>query len=94
MSKKNEIELTVGSEYRILSLGGKDHVLKSEGIFRGYVTVGMEEIGLLIKLNEKHEDMNGKIRIVPLHVILAIDVLDAKPDDENDDEKEMPNYVG
>jgi hypothetical protein len=38
--------------------------------------------------------MNNKIRIIPLHVILAIDILDAKPDDGSDDEKEMPHYVG
>ena len=94
MSKKADMDLTIGSEYRIMSLGGKDHILESEGIFDGYITIGMDEIGLLIRLNEKHNDMNGKIRIIPLHVILAIDVLDAKPDDEKNDEKEMPNYVG
>jgi len=94
MSKKAEMEVTVGSEYKIMSLGGKENVLESEGIFEGYATIGMDEIGLLMRLNEKYGDMNGKIRIVPLHVILAIDVLDAKPDDDSDDDKEMPHYVG
>ena len=94
MSKKADMELTKGSEYKVISLGGKDHVLESEGIFEGYLSVGMDEIGLLMKLNEKHGDMKGKIRIVPLHAILAIDILDAKPDDMDDDEKEMPHYVG
>jgi hypothetical protein len=93
MSKKAEMEITIGSEYKIISLGGKDNVLESEGIFEGYATVGMDEIGLLMRLNEKHGDMNGKIRIIPLHVILAIDILDAKPDDGTEDDKEMPNYV-
>ena len=94
MSKKVDMALTIGSEYRIISLGGKEHVLESEGIFDGYITVGMDEIGLLIKLNEKHNELNGKIRIIPLHVILAIDVLDAKPDDGKNEDKEMPHYVG
>jgi hypothetical protein len=94
MRKKSEMEVTIGSEYKIISLGGKDNVLESEGIFEGYATVGMDEIGLLMRLNKKHGDMNGKIRIVPLHVILAIDVLDAKPDDDIDDDKEMSHYVG
>ena len=94
MSKKAEMEVTVGSEYKIMSLGGKENILESEGIFEGYATVGMDEIGLLMRLNEKHGDMNGKIRIVPLHVILAIDVLDAKPNRKKEDSKEMPNYVG
>jgi hypothetical protein len=94
MSKKAEMEITIGSEYKIISLGGKDNVLESEGIFEGYATVGMDEIGLLMRLNEKHGGMNGKIRIIPLHVILAIDVLDAKPDVGIDDDKEMSHYVG
>ena len=94
MSKKAEMEVTVGSEYKIMSLGGKENILESEGIFEGYATVGMDEIGLLMRLNEKHGDMTGKIRIVPLHVILAIDVLDAKPDNDSEDDKEMSHYVG
>jgi len=94
MSKKAEMEVTIGSKYKIISLGGKDNVLESEGIFEGYATVGMDEIGLLMRLNKKHGDMNGKIRIVPLHVILAIDVIDAKPNDGHEDDKEMPHYVG
>ena len=94
MSKKKEMEITVGSEYRIMSLGGKEHILESEGIFEGYATVGMDEVGLLMRLNKKHGEMKNKIRIIPLHVILAIDILDAKPDDGKEDDKEMPNYVG
>ena len=94
MRKKAEMEVTIGSKYKIISLGGKENVLESEGIFEGYATVGMDEIGLLMRLNEKHGDMQGKIRIVPLHVILAIDVLDAKPDEMAEDDKEMSHYVG
>lgn len=94
MSKKADMELTRGSEYKIISIGGRDHMLESKGIFEGYASVGMDEIGLLMKLKETHDNMNGKIRIVPLHAILAIDVLDAKPDDNQDDDQEMPRYVG
>jgi hypothetical protein len=38
--------------------------------------------------------MAGKIRIVPLHVILAIDVLEAKPNLKKDSDKETSHYVG
>ena len=94
MKEKVNIELTTGSKYKIFSLGGKENTLESEGYFEGYISIGVDEIGLLIKLCEKHGDMVNKIRIIPLHVILAIDILDAKPNNDNDGEKEMPNYVG
>ena len=94
MEEKNKLELTQGSKYKIFSLGGKEHLLESEGYFEGYLNIGVDEIGLLLKLSEIHGDMVNKIRIIPLHVILAIDILDAKPNNKTDDEKEMPHYVG
>jgi hypothetical protein len=39
--------------------------------------------------------MQGKIRIVPLHAILAIDILDAKADDKKiEDSKDTNHYYG
>ena len=94
MSKKLEMELTVGSEYKILSLGGRDKSLETEGIFEGFISVGVDEIGVMMKLNKKHGEMEGKVRIIPLHVILAIDVLEIKPNEKRDIDKERPHYVG
>ncbi len=94
MDKKLEIELTEGSEYRIISLGGRDKVLETEGIFKGFMSIGVDEVGLLMELSKKHEKMAGKIRIIPLHVILAIDVLEAKPHLKKDSDKETSHYVG
>jgi hypothetical protein len=94
MSKKPEIELTEESQYKIYSLGGKDIMLETEGVFKGFTSLGVDETGLLIELNENHGEMNGKIRIIPLHVVLAIDVLEAVPNQKKDDAKEMDHYVG
>ena len=94
MEDKNKLELTQGSKYKIFSLGGKENILESEGYFEGYLNIGVDEIGLLLKLSENHGDMMNKIRIIPLHVILAIDILDAKPNNNKNDETEMPHYVG
>lgn len=94
MKKDSQMELTKGSKYRILSIGGRDNILESEGVFEGYISVGTEALGLLIKLNEKHNEMTGKIRIVPLQAILAIDILDAKPNNNKEEDKEIPHYVG
>ena len=94
MDKKLEIELTEGSEYKITSLGGRDNALETEGIFKGFMSIGVDEVGLLMELGKKHDRMAGKIRIIPLHVILAIDVLEAKPNVKKNFDKETSHYVG
>jgi hypothetical protein len=58
------------------------------------MTMGIDEIGLIMKLDKNQGDKTGKLRIIPLHAILAIDVLDANPNRKKEDSKEMPNYVG
>jgi hypothetical protein len=47
-----------------------------------------------MELNKNHEEMKGKIRIVPLHVILLIDIVDAKENQKKDDFKGISHYVG
>lgn len=94
MSKKPEIELTEGSQYKIFSLGGKENMLETEGTFKGFTSLCVDEPGLLMELNGKHGEMAGKIRIVPLHVVLAIDILKAAPNQKKGDAKEMDHYVG
>jgi hypothetical protein len=94
MTKDPEMELTQGSHYKIISVGGRDRMLETEGTFKGFMTIGVDEIGLLMELNEAHGALKGKIRIVPLHVILAIDVLEAKPNEQPEDDKQFSHYVG
>jgi hypothetical protein len=94
MKNDDKMELTEGSEYKISSLGTKDNLIETEGVFKGFISVGLDGTGLLIELNEKHGDMQGKTRIVPLHAILLIDVLSAKENHEKDDDKGMSHYVG
>ena len=94
MKKKSDMELTKGSHYKVYSLGSRERYLTSEGVFEGYVTVGVDEIGLLMQLNEQNEEMSGKMRIIPIHAVLAIDVLQAKPNNKKEDTTEISHYVG
>lgn len=94
MKKKSDMELTKGSHYKVYSLGSRERYLTSEGVFEGYVTVGVDEIGLLMELNEQNEEMSGKMRIIPIHAVLAIDVLQAKPNNKKEDTTEISHYVG
>ncbi len=94
MNEEKKMELTEGSVYKITSLGGRDNVLETEGTFKGFISIGVDETGLLIELSKSHGNMAGRIRIVPLHVILLIDVLRAKEDQKKEDYKGMSHYVG
>jgi hypothetical protein len=92
--EKDKLELTEGSIYKITSLGGRDQLLETEGTFKGFISIGVDETGLLMKLSKNHGNMAGKIRIVPLHVILLIDVVAVKENDKKEDYKGMSHYVG
>jgi hypothetical protein len=94
MSKEKKMELTEGSEYKITSLGARDSLLETEGVFKGFISIGVDETGILMELNQNHGDMAGKIRIVPLHVILLIDILSAKENAIKEEDKGMSHYVG
>jgi len=89
-----KMELTEGSVYKITSLGGHDSPLESQGTFKGFINIGVDETGLIIELDSSHGTLSGKIRVVPLHVILLVDVLDAKENEKKEDDKNMSHYVG
>ena len=92
--EKKNLELTEGSVYKITSLGSRERVLETEGVFKGFISIGVDETGILMELSESHGPLQGKNRIVPLHVVLLIDVLDAKENEKKDDYKGMSHYVG
>lgn len=94
MKEEKKMELSEGSEYKILSLGGRDIMIETEGIFRGFINIGVDETGLIMELNHKHGDMVGKTRIVPLHVLLAIDILKMEENEKKDEDKGVSHYVG
>jgi hypothetical protein len=92
MKGQPEMKLTQGSKYKIYSLGSREKMLESQGVFEGYIGVGLDEIGMIIKLQEPNKE--EMTRVIPLHAILAIDIINAKPHDKNDDDQEIPHYVG
>ena len=92
MDKKEDWKLIEGSRYKIVSIGGRDSSLETEGVFRGYATIGIEEAGLVIDQSADQKEGSEKLRIVPLHAILAIDVLDVKPVEGRDEDREPSGH--
>ncbi len=91
MAEPAVVALTKGSRYRIESMETRDHTKVTEGIFRGYATIGPDD-ALVVELDESNPHSKGKLRLIPLHVILAVDVLEQVPGETPPPEKHGTMY--
>jgi hypothetical protein len=91
--KRPVIALTPGSRVRVRSAGPDDEALDSTGIFRGLVSIGGDNT-LAIELEGANGDEKGRVRLVPVPALLAIDILEAaKPEEEKRSESaQAPGY--
>ena len=89
MAKKKGWRLTEGSKYKIISLGARDSVIETTGIFKGFANLGMEDVGLCMEVNKGRKKI---MRIIPLQVVLAIDVLSEKEEEEKKSGEEVPGF--
>jgi len=76
--KPDAIVLTPGSRYEVRSLGAKDEPFVTRGTFRGYTQVGNID-GLCIELDATHKELRGKVRVIPSHMVMTIDIIAAAP---------------
>lgn len=83
--KKKDFVLTKGSKYRVKSIESRDRPLKSHGTFEGYTVIGHDE-SIVLTLDDSHKDQAGRKRIIPIHMIVAIDVIEAAEDGKSVDE--------
>jgi len=79
---KEAIVLCPGSKYRIKSLEARDKPLVTSGIFLGYTAIGHDE-GMCIELDSTHEDKVGKVRVLPTHAIVSLDIIESVDKEEN-----------
>src|SRR5947208_16607040 len=80
------IALTKGSRYRIESMETRERTKVTKGIFRGYATIGTDD-AIVIELDDSHQELKGKLRLIPLHVVLE-DV--HREDDVQGNQSELP----
>ncbi len=86
------VTLTNGSHVRIRSAGPKEEALESVGLFRGLVSIGGDS-SLAVELDGAGEE-KGRIRLIPLAALYAIDILEAAKADEEkrSDPSPAPGY--
>lgn len=83
------VHLTLGSTYHVRSLASREAVTETRGIFRGFVSVGSID-GIAMELDASHGELKGKMRVIPSHVVVSIDILEAaKKDEDTKDELSM-----
>lgn len=75
MTDDPPVVLTKGSRYRVLSVETRDKPMVTHGTFQGYGTVGPSD-AICIILDESHRELAGKTRLIPIHMVLSIDVVD------------------
>lgn len=83
------VTLTLGSRYHVRSLASREAVLETRGVFRGFTSVGSID-GLAIELDESHPETKGRLRVIPSHMVLSIDIVEAaKTEDEKAEDLSM-----
>ena len=87
----NGVVLTKESKYRIKSLESRDKPLITSGKFIGYTAIGHDE-GMAIELDSTHDKDKGKIRIVPTHTIISIDIIEAVEKEEKKQQRSSTMY--
>jgi len=79
--KRPAIALTPGSHVRLRSAGPDDQAIVSTGLFRGLVSIGGDN-ALAIELDGTDGEEKGRVRLVPVPAILAVDILEAAKAEE------------
>src|SRR5439155_241621 len=54
-------------------------------------TIGTDD-AIVVELDESHQELKGKLRLIPLHVVLAVDILEQVPGDAPKVEKHGTMY--
>jgi hypothetical protein len=94
MPRKDEaIVLTPGSQYRIKSLESRDRPMETLGVFKGYAALA-HDTAVVIELDKSHGDDKGRLRLIPSHMILSIDVLKAEKEKEEKETETNAVYFG
>ena len=90
----DEITLIEGSEYEVQSLGSRDTPIQSTGVFKGYTMVGNHAEALCLELGKGHKKLAGKIRVIPTHMVLSIDIIkEGEKEEEEEEDSASRSYM-
>jgi hypothetical protein len=93
MEEEETFQLTRGSKYRIESLESREKPLITNGEFKGYTVIGHDD-AICMEMDDSHGDLKGKYRLIPTHMVVAIDVITAAKDETDKDKEKTSLYFG
>jgi hypothetical protein len=94
MPKRDDaIVLTPGSLYRVKSLESRDKPMETVGIFKGYAAVA-HDTAIVVELNGSGGEEKGRLRLIPSHMVISIDVLKAEKEKEEKEAESNAVYFG
>ncbi|HKZ88865.1 MAG TPA: hypothetical protein VJ300_01265 [Thermoplasmata archaeon] len=85
------VALTKGSRYRIESMETRERTKVTKGIFRGYAAIGPDD-AVVIEMDESHVEQKGKLRLIPVHMVLSVDVMEHVKEEAPKGEKSQTMY--
>lgn len=88
----NEQFVIKGSKYRVASKNGDGAPIISTGEFRGYAAFA-SELAIVLKLDTA-DGSEGRLRFIPYHAILTIDIINMAPQQATEERKECQVYYG
>jgi hypothetical protein len=91
MDEDTIVALTKGSRYRIESMETRDRTKITKGVFRGYAAIGPDD-AVVIEMDESHQEQKGKLRLIPVHVVLSVDVMEHVKEESPKAEKSQTMY--
>jgi hypothetical protein len=95
MPSKESVEpsLTRGSKWKVVSSGGHGEPIVSSGIFKGYVAFGHDS-AISIELDSSHGEDTGRVRVIPCAVVLSLDLIAIRREEEEEGGEERGVYFG
>ncbi len=94
MPKRDDaIVLTPGSLYKVKSLESRDKPMETVGIFKGYAALA-HDTAVVMELNGSHGEEKGRLRLIPSHMVISIDVLKAEKEKEEKEAESNAVYFG
>jgi hypothetical protein len=87
-----ELQLTLGSKYVVRSIMTREQVLETEGVFKGITTIGTND-ALVMELGASAGKQKGKLRVIPTHMVVSIDILESVKSAEKKSEDENLHYT-
>lgn len=84
--------ITPGSKCVVYISSDHSELEKTSGTFDKFISIG-EDLAMVIMLDENHKEMKGKIRIIMVNAISAIDIIDLKEEIKKNEEDKATYFT-